>query len=120
MVFKYTSIFVICLLVFGCTLTEEGGACSGKTQVTINGNTKVCVDGKMTSQCTVEGKIYDENAHSKIVCRAGLWMSEKNTEQTTLEKPSPVDCKDDMNCFIEKSQTCNEALVEFKPEFNIL
>ncbi|MEW6722118.1 MAG: hypothetical protein AB1324_02565 [Candidatus Micrarchaeota archaeon] len=64
------------LIFLGCTGASEGDKCVGETSVTINGVTKVCVDGKMTGSCTLEGSVYKESEDSRIVCKGGSWVRE--------------------------------------------
>ncbi len=70
------------LFLLGCTGVSEGDKCVGKTQVTINGVTKVCVDGKMTGSCTAGGQVYDDSSDSKVVCEGGAWVRKESANET--------------------------------------
>ncbi|MEW6036055.1 MAG: hypothetical protein AB1529_05560 [Candidatus Micrarchaeota archaeon] len=63
------------LFLLGCTGVSEGDKCVGQTDITINGVTKVCVNGTLTGSCTVKGQVYSESTDSRIVCEGGVWVS---------------------------------------------
>lgn len=71
-----SSLTVLIVLFAGCTGTPAGETCSGKATLSMNGELKACVDGKMTSECTGEGSVYSESVNEKIVCSGGIWVKQ--------------------------------------------
>jgi hypothetical protein len=71
-----SGIVILIVLFAGCTGSPAGETCSGKATLSMNGELKACVDGKMVSTCADEGSVYSQTADEKIACSGGKWVKQ--------------------------------------------
>lgn len=84
---------VLFLLFLGCIGYSGSSSCTGKMSTTINGETQVCVNEKMTSTCSTEGELYSETSKKKIVCTEGKWVpQESSSSEDTENDPFSGSC----------------------------